>query len=261
LPLTLTASACVLVIFYLVDTYHYRKEGRLPYDPTPRRRLHLEGIQNVLLVAATVVAVALTGTFDLGHVEFWGLDIRVMSLVRDAALLAITVLSLRWTPTRLHEENGFSWEPLREVAVLFAGIFITLVPVTAMLNAGMNGAFAPLLSHVMHPDGSFENLALFWVTGALSSFLDNAPTYLVFFELAGGNAQHLMTAGAATLAAISAGAVFMGANSYIGNAPNLMVRAIATRHKVRMPGFFSYMAWSGLVLLPVFAFVSLIFFG
>jgi Na+/H+ antiporter NhaD/arsenite permease-like protein len=261
LPLTLTSSACVLVIFYAVDSYHYRKEGRLPYDPTPRHRLKLEGTQNVLLVAATVVVVALTGAFDLGRVELWGLDIRVLSLVRDAALLGITALSLRWTPARLHEENGFSWEPMREVAILFAGIFVTLVPVTAMLNAGMNGAFAPLLSFVMHPDGSFQNIALFWVTGALSSFLDNAPTYLVFFELAGGNAQHLMTAGVATLAAISAGAVFMGANSYIGNAPNLMVRAIATRHKVRMPGFFSYMAWSSLILLPVFALVSLIFFG
>jgi len=128
-----------------------------------------------------------------------------------------------------------------------------------MLSAGAGGAFAPLISSVMRPDGSFENIALFWVTGALSSFLDNAPTYLVFFELAGGNAQHLMTAGAATLIAISAGAVFMGANSYIGNAPNLMVYAIARQRKVRMPGFFSYMAWSVIVLLPIFALLSLLF--
>jgi Na+/H+ antiporter NhaD/arsenite permease-like protein len=111
----------------------------------------------------------------------------------------------------------------------------------------------------MRPDGSFDNLALFWVTGALSSFLDNAPTYLVFFELAGGDARHLMTAGATSLIAISAGAVFMGANSYIGNAPNLTVYAIARERNVRMPGFFGYMAWSVIVLLPVFALVSLLF--
>jgi len=259
LPLTLTAAAGVLVIFLAVDLYFYRREGRLSSDPTPPGPLQLAGIVNILLVAVIVAGVILTGTFDLGQVTLFGLEIEVSSVVRDVALLLVTAISLRWTPPLLRQENGFTWGPLREVAILFAGIFITLIPVTAMLSARASGAFAPLISSVMRPDGSFENIALFWVTGALSSFLDNAPTYLVFFELAGGNAQHLMTARAASLIAISAGAVFMGANSYIGNAPNLMVYAIARQRKVRMPGFFSYMAWSVIVLLPIFALLSLLF--
>ncbi|MGY3328133.1 Na+/H+ antiporter NhaD/arsenite permease-like protein [Mesorhizobium sp. USDA 4775] len=99
------------------------------------------------------------------------------------------------------------------------------------------------------------------MTGALSSFLDNAPTYLVFFELAGGDPHHLMTEFASTLAAISAGAVFMGANTYIGNAPNFMVYAIARQRGVKMPGFFGYMLWSGLVLIPAFLIAGFLFFG
>ncbi|TIW39154.1 MAG: sodium:proton antiporter, partial [Mesorhizobium sp.] len=114
---------------------------------------------------------------------------------------------------------------------------------------------------VTSPSGQPNNLAYFWLTGALSSFLDNAPTYLVFFELAGGDPQRLMGEFASTLAAISAGAVFMGANTYIGNAPNFMVFAIARHRGVKMPGFFGYMAWSGLVLIPAFLIAGFLFFG
>jgi Na+/H+ antiporter NhaD/arsenite permease-like protein len=113
---------------------------------------------------------------------------------------------------------------------------------------------------VSRPDGSSDPVAYFWLTGALSSFLDNAPTFLVFFELAGGDAQHLMTEFASTLAAISAGAVFMGANTYIGNAPNFMVKAIAESRGVRMPSFFGYLGWSLLVLGPVYALLTVLFF-
>jgi Na+/H+ antiporter NhaD/arsenite permease-like protein len=147
-----------------------------------------------------------------------------------------------------------------EVAKLFAGIFITIIPVLAMLRAGSGGAFAPLVALVSNPDGSPSNAAYFWLTGGLSSFLDNAPTYLVFFELAGGDARVLMEAGALTLAAISAGAVFMGANSYIGNAPNFMVYAIARQGGVAMPGFFGYLVWSGCILVPLFILITLLFF-
>jgi len=147
-----------------------------------------------------------------------------------------------------------------EVAKLFAAIFITIIPVLAILNAGRSGAFASVVNMVTNADGTPNNAAYFWLAGLLSSFLDNAPTYLVFFELAGGDAKHLMTNGAMTLAAISAGAVFMGANSYIGNAPNFMVYAIARAGGVAMPGFFGYMAWTSVLLLPVFALVTVIFF-
>lgn len=156
--------------------------------------------------------------------------------------------------------NGFAWGPIAEVAKLFAAIFICIVPVIAILKAGTDGALAPLVALVTAADGTPNDLAYFWLTGALSSFLDNAPTYLVFFELAGGNARHLMTELATTLAAISAGAVFMGANTYIGNAPNFMVYAIARHQGVRMPGFFGYMLWSGAVLIPTFLIAGFVFF-
>jgi Na+/H+ antiporter NhaD/arsenite permease-like protein len=149
---------------------------------------------------------------------------------------------------------------MAEVAALFAGIFFTIIPVLAMLQAGHSGAFAPLVSLVTDPDGSANTAAYFWLTGGLSSFLDNAPTYLVFFEMAGGNAAHLMGEGALTLAAISAGAVFMGANTYIGNAPNFMVYAIARQRGVRMPDFFGYMLWSGGILIPIFLVLTFLFF-
>jgi Na+/H+ antiporter NhaD/arsenite permease-like protein len=171
------------------------------------------------------------------------------------------MLSIAYTPLGHRAENNFGWEPIREVAELFAGIFITIIPVLAMLKAGTDGAFAPLVALVQEPGGAPHNLAYFWITGGLSSFLDNAPTYLVFFELAGGDPQHLMREGAVTLAAISAGAVFMGANTYIGNAPNFMVYAIARDAGVKMPGFFGYMLWSGAILLPLFAVVGWLFFA
>ena len=147
-----------------------------------------------------------------------------------------------------------------EVAKLFAGIFLTIAPVIAMLKAGADGPFGAIVSAVTRPDGQPYPAMYFWATGILSSFLDNAPTYLVFFNTAGGDPQALMTTYATTLAAISAGAVFMGANTYIGNAPNLMVKAIAESRGVRMPSFFGYMLWSGAILVPLFVLVTFIFF-
>jgi Na+/H+ antiporter NhaD/arsenite permease-like protein len=146
------------------------------------------------------------------------------------------------------------------VAKLFAGIFLTNVPVIAMLKGGVDGPFGAIVRAVTRPDGQPDPAMYFWATGALSSFLDNAPTYLVFFNSAGGDAVTLMTTHATTLAAISAGAVFMGANSYIGNAPNLMVKAIAESRGVRMPSFFGYMLWSSVFLLPIFFVQTFIFF-
>jgi Na+/H+ antiporter NhaD/arsenite permease-like protein len=175
-------------------------------------------------------------------------------------LLGLAAISLLLTPMAYREGNDFTWGPIAEVAKLFAGIFVTIVPVIAMLKAGDLGAFAPVLGLVSNPDGSPNNLMYFWLTGSLSSFLDNAPTYLVFFNAAGGDPAVLMGPLATTLAAISAGAVFMGANTYIGNAPNFMVKAIAEEAGVKMPSFFGYMVWSGIFLLPPFALVSYLFF-
>jgi len=171
----------------------------------------------------------------------------------------VGLMSIAVTKAEYRRANGFDWEPIREVAKLFAAIFVCIIPVLAMLQAGRDGVFAPLVGLVTGPDGAPSPVAYFWLTGLLSSFLDNAPTYLVFFELAGGDPKVLMTTLAPTLTAISMGAVFMGANSYIGNAPNFMVYAIARSAGVPMPSFIGYMAWSGAILLPLFGLVTLVF--
>ena len=176
--------------------------------------------------------------------------------MRDGLLVLLAILSLVLTPNEHREANDYSWDPIKEVAVLFAGIFTCIVPVLAMLEAGKSGAFAWLLASVTASDGTPNDIAYFWLTGLFSAFLDNAPTYLVFFELAGGNAQELMGPLAATLKAISMGAVFMGALTYVGNAPNFMVYAIAESRGIKMPSFFGYMAWSCAVLLPIFALLT-----
>jgi Na+/H+ antiporter NhaD/arsenite permease-like protein len=259
-PETLFTAGIVLTAFFVLDTIVYRREGHTRADPTPDRPIRVTGGLNMLLGGVIIVAILLSAKLQLGTFTVLGTEVAVQNLLRDAVMVVVTLVSFFTTPRRSHLANGFSWSPIIEVAALFAGIFVTIIPVLSMLRAGSAGAFAPLVAMVTNADGSANNAAYFWLTGALSSFLDNAPTYLVFFELAGGRAEVLMREGALTLAAISAGAVFMGANSYIGNAPNFMVYAIARQQGVKMPSFFGYMLWSGCVLLPVFALVTVIFF-
>jgi Na+/H+ antiporter NhaD/arsenite permease-like protein len=184
----------------------------------------------------------------------------LQGVVRDVILIALAGASLRLTPPECRAANAFTWGPILEVAKLFAGIFVTIVPVIAMLKAGDKGAFSALVQLASKPDGSPDNVAYFWLAGILSSFLDNAPTYLVFFNMAGGDPVTLMGPLATTLTAISAGAVFMGANTYIGNAPNFMVKAVAEENGVKMPSFFGYMLWSGAILIPCFLLVTWVFF-
>lgn len=261
-PETLFLAGSLLGIFYLLDCWYYSKEGVLPVDPTPdTRRIGFDGARNFWLLAAVVALVLLSGFWKSAVVfNVLGTEVGLPGLLRDAGLVVVTLMSLRLTPTSVHEDNQFSWGPMQEVAKLFAGIFLTIIPVIAMLKAGIHGPFSAIISAVTRPDGQPDPAMYFWAAGALSSFLDNAPTYLVFFNTAGGDPQVLMTTLAPTLAAISAGAVFMGANSYIGNAPNLMVKAVAEDRGVRMPGFFGYMAWSCAVLIPLFIIMTFIWF-
>jgi Na+/H+ antiporter NhaD/arsenite permease-like protein len=257
---TLFVGAIVLAAFYLLDRVIYRREGRVRPDPTPDDPVRVVGGINFALIGLIVTAILMSATVRLGTVTLLGVPVAIENGLRDLVMVAITAASLLLTPAANRDENGFSWGPILEVAKLFAGIFVAIIPVLAMLAAGREGAFAPLVALVSNPDGSPNNAAYFWLAGGLSSFLDNAPTYLVFFQLAGGDPGELMTAGALTLAAISCGAVFMGANTYIGNAPNFMVYAIARGGGVRMPGFFGYMLWSGAVLIPAFLLTTLVFF-
>jgi Na+/H+ antiporter NhaD/arsenite permease-like protein len=262
-PETLFLLGALFIIFFAIDTWFYKREGVLKFDPTPDNapRLGLDGSINFIPLAAVVALVLMSGTWKPGiSFNVFGTAVELQSGVRDVLLVGVTLLSLAITPRGVRQANQFSWAPMQEVAKLFAGIFITMVPVLAMLKAGTAGPFAAVAHAVTGPDGQPLPWAYFWLTGGLSSFLDNAPTYLVFFNLAGGDPQVLMTTLAPTLAAISAGAVFMGANTYIGNAPNFMVKAIAEDRGIRMPSFFGYMLWSGAVLIPLFVLITLIWF-
>jgi len=256
---TLTSAAIMLGVFFGLDAFLARKD---PPAPHPRARLKAHALINLPLIAGIIGAILLVAfwqseiTFDI-----YGTELALENLICDALLVTFAVLSLWLTPDEHREANGFTWEPIREVAKLFAAIFICIIPVLAMLQAGHDGAFAFLLRAVTEQDRTPNEQAYFWLTGGLSAFLDNAPTYLVFFQLAGGNARELMTSLAPTLAAISMGAVYMGALTYIGNAPNFMVAAIAREAGIEMPTFFGYMLWSCAILLPLFALVSLIFAG
>jgi Na+/H+ antiporter NhaD/arsenite permease-like protein len=262
-PETLFLVGTLLALFYAMDSWYYhRREERLLVDPTPDTRdLGFDGARNFWLLAGVVGLVLFSGMWKSPVAwDIAGTEVGLPGLVRDLGLIAITLLSLKITPDQVHQDNQFSWGPMLEVGKLFAGIFLTIIPVIAMLRAGVHGPFGPLVSAVTRPDGSPDPAMYFWAAGALSSFLDNAPTYLVFFNTAGGDAQVLMTTLAPTLAAISAGAVFMGANTYIGNAPNMMVKAIAEERGVKMPSFFGYMAWSSAILVPLFIAITFIWF-
>ncbi len=260
-PQTLFLLGSLLAIFFVLDSWFYRRrEELLPRDPTPdTRNIGFDGARNFWLLGAIVGLVLLSGAWKSTVVfDLAGTEVGLPGLVRDLGLIGVTLLSLKITPAVVHADNQFSWGPMQEVAKLFAGIFLTIIPVIAMLRAGVDGPFGAVIAGVTRPDGTPIPAMYFWASGALSSFLDNAPTYLVFFNTAGGDAQVLMTTMAPTLAAISAGSVFMGANTYIGNAPNLMVKAIADERGVKMPSFFGYMAWSGAILVPLF--IAMTFF-
>jgi Na+/H+ antiporter NhaD/arsenite permease-like protein len=233
---TALVAGLVLLVFVVLDVRYYRKDR----------------------LGATVGEGKQPVNLRVSGVSIYGTTLELQNIARDAVLVLIAILSLALTPNEHREANGFSWEPIAEVAILFAGIFICIIPVLAMLDAGKDGAFAWLLTVLTAPDGSPRAIAYFWLTGLLSAFLDNAPTYLVFFELAGGDARELMGPLAGTLAAISMGAVYMGAMSYIGNAPNFMIYAIAVERGVKMPSFFGYLLWAGVVLLPVFAVLTVV---
>ena len=305
----------LLTIFFLFDYYYYKKEGyagqgfgaenfdievedkeggkividELAEEPNSssknrhvhkHERLEIVGIFNFIFLAGVLGGVLFSGIAKLGKVNILGVDVAVQDLIRDGFLVLMGLLSLHFTPKHIREGNEFTWFPIKEVAILFAGIFMTIIPALAMLQAGVHGQLGFIIKAVKEP------WHYFWVTGVLSSFLDNAPTYLTFFNTALGSlglteaqiAEALryshdvlvnhgfsdaviqkMESFVPLLKAISLGAVFMGANTYIGNAPNFMVKSIAEENGVKMPSFFGYMLYTILFLIPLFILVSLIF--
>jgi len=263
-PMMLALALPLLVIYFALDSWYYR------HDPPKtvygvRERIGLIGWQNFFFLIVIVMVVLASGTWNAGTVRILGVEREVSGLIRDAALLMISMVSFRTTPEKIHRDNLFSWGPVKEVAVLFAGIFITMIPAIAILRAGDEGALSGMV------DLAREPRHYFWLTGGLSSFLDNAPTYLTFFNTALGSLEpgkpeseavkHLLTTHAHYLEAISCGAVFMGANTYIGNAPNFMVKSIAEHAGISMPGFFGYIVkYTIPVLMPLFLIVMFVFF-
>ena len=266
LPHMVMVVIMLLVIYFILDTYHYRKEGvTAPEEEGVKEPLKLDGTYNFIFLAGIVGAVLMSGIVDWGEINTLGIHRSVQDWVRDGLLIVMGILSLVATPIRIRDDNDFTWFPIIEVAYLFIGIFITMIPCLLILKAGSQGALAFLTNGVTQP------LHYFWVTGGLSSFLDNAPTYLTFFNSALGafysgmsEAQAvplLMTENAIYLKAISAGAVFFGACSYIGNAPNFMVRSISEEAGTPMPSFFGYiLKYSLIFLIPVFVIVTFVFF-
>ncbi|MBW1646720.1 MAG: sodium:proton antiporter [Deltaproteobacteria bacterium] len=266
MPHMLLAAGLLLVTYFLLDSYFYRREK--PADPSAgegQAALRIEGIHNFLFLAGIVAAVLFSGVAKLGVIDFFGVHRGVQDYFRDLLLIIMGLLSMVTTPIETRERNEFTWFPIIEVGLLFIGIFITMIPCLLILKAGSQGALAFLMDTVRKP------CHYFWITGLLSSFLDNAPTYLTFFNTAIGSfaaglpepeaVAIMMGDKAAYLKAISTGAVFFGACTYIGNAPNFMVRSIAEEAGTPMPSFFGYILKYSLVfLVPCFALVSLLFF-
>ena len=262
----LISSVVLLTVFYIIDSRHFHREQRehlVPASTETEEKVKIYGKWNFLLLAGVVGAVLLSGLWQPNHpgFEIFGSHYALQNLARDGILLALTAVSWIITPKQVRAGNEFNFEPIAEVGKLFLGIFITISPVLAILKAGEAGALGTVVSLVHDAAGNPINVMYFWMSGLLSAFLDNAPTYLVFFNMAGGDAQALMTGHLFhSLLAVSMGSVFMGALTYIGNAPNFMVKAIAEQRGVPMPSFFGYMAWSVIVLIPLFALHTMIFF-
>jgi Na+/H+ antiporter NhaD/arsenite permease-like protein len=253
----------ILAIFLAIDVWYYRAEHPQVISHTRSQPtvIRIRGWTNVYLLGGIIAAILMSVTWKPQIViSVRGADLELQNLIRDGIIVAVALVSLRLTPGEHREVNGFSWEPIREVAKLFAGIFVCIIPMLAMLNAGPRGALGWMLA--ITSDGGYpDTLAYFWLSGILSALLDNAPTYAMFFQAAGGDARELMGPLASTLAAISLGASSMGAMTYIGNAPNLMIYAIAVERGIAMPSFFAFTVWSGAVLVPIFAIVGRVYFG
>ncbi len=241
-PMWVTALAIVLVVFYMWDTWCYRKESPadIQRDRAAATPLRVSGTLNLVFLLVVILSVFLQFPFPY----------------RELTMVAMSILSLAFTKKELRDQHGFTFAPIAEVAILFAGIFVSMVPLLKVLE--MRGAEL----------GVTQPWQFFWLSGGLSSFLDNAPTYLTFSSLAESVTRSQSLAGVPVIAgvradllrAISCGAVFMGANTYIGNGPNFMVKVIAEEQGVAVPHFFGYMLYSGSVLIPVFLVITVVFF-
>jgi len=262
---TLLVAGLVLAVYVAWDSWVWRKERpEVKRKEHGTERLRIEGGLNFVFLAGVLAAVIVSGVWHPGEVSVLGVHQGIQNLLRDGFLVALLFASWWTTPKALRRANEFTWGPIQEVAILFAAIFATIIPALAILKAGEHGALAGLIHSVRTP------AQFFWATGILSSFLDNAPTYLTFLSTALGRLHpemaerqavlQLIAEHGAYVKAVATGAVFMGANTYLGNAPNFMVKAMAEEAGVEMPSFLGFMRYSLLVLVPIFLLVTWIFF-
>lgn len=250
----LATTLTLCFIFFNIDLWLLKKENKIPTaEAVADSHVIFRGKTNVALIIGILAAVVLCN-FN-GNFSFFGMEFSYSSLIRNTILSAIALISLKITPSSIRERNSFSFEPIKEIVSLFASIFITVTPIIYMLHQGNNGPLSAIFSWIA-PSGEVVAAKCFWVSGLLSSILDNAPTFLIFFHMLSGNAVELMTTKANLLSAISISTVFMGAVTYIGNAPNLMVKSIATNYGVKAPSFIGYMGWSVGILVPIFFVIS-----
>lgn len=268
-PILVFNMVILLFVFYWIDRKNYCREiarGRVPDISKPGTRISIKGLHNLIFIGMIVAAVILSGMLpDLpafktaeGTVKgihiFGEVTLTYPAMIEMGIILLAALLSFKTTSGKNRKKNHFTWGAIKEVAVLFAGIFITMQPALMLLKS-VGGSL-----------GLTKPMEMFWVTGALSSFLDNTPTYLVFLTTSGameftnGLATTLGRIPVGMLTAISCGAVFMGANTYIGNAPNFMVKSISDENGIHMPSFFGYIVWSFCILVPVFLLDTLVFF-
>ncbi len=289
-------AGVLLGLFFLIDNILFRRENwhekpylkaynyQVPEDMTEEeikknyeqgdeevlsarvvgKKLSIQGLHNVVFLIGIMSGVLFSGLVHIGEFSIFGIQVTIQSVIRDIFLILMGILSLRTTAWSIREGNEFTWFPIKEVAKLFAGIFMTIVPALAMLRAGTAGSMSFIIEAVKEP------WHYFWVTGSLSSFLDNAPTYLTFLSTALGQfysgipensaVASLIAESPNYLLAISTGAVFFGAMTYIGNAPNFMVKSICEEQNIKMPSFFGYMIYSVFILVPIFVLITWIFF-
>jgi Na+/H+ antiporter NhaD/arsenite permease-like protein len=257
----------LLLIYYFLDRHFYLKEikERKQNVPLQKDPFRIEGLYNISFIFLIIAVLLFSGKANLPKVNFFGIELTLNSLIRNLFLLGILAISHFITPYEIKAKNEFSWYPIKEVIIIFFGLFITMIPAVQILLSGEKGAFGPIIREMDKP------YHYFYGTGVFSAFLDNAPTYLTFLSALLGKFYQGLPEGIALsllieeypkyLLAISCGAVFWGAMTYIGNAPNFMVRSIAEERGIPMPSFFGYMfKYSFPILFPLFVLLTLIFF-
>lgn len=287
-------AGILLFLFFLIDSFLFRREGwqkkedlksynyKLSKEITKEEtkeqsekeiaksrtqnsaKISIQGLHNLIFLSGIMGGVLFSGLVHIGEISIFGVHVTIQSTIRDGFLVLMGILSLKTTAWSIREGNEFSWFPIKEVAKLFAGIFMTIIPALAMLKSGTAGNLYFIIEAVKQP------WHYFWITGSLSSFLDNAPTYLTFLSTALGQfysglpeataVANLIAEHPSYLAAISTGAVFFGSMTYIGNAPNFMVKSICEEQNIKMPSFFGYMIYSAGILIPTFFLITIIFF-